>query len=93
MGFLLLAGLVLWSRPLPGVGLVVGAAASATVFVTPGAMTLHEAQAAARLLLAADGPEGLVRVRLAAGVHSLARPLRLGPEDSSVLWQAEPGAR
>ena len=75
------------------VGLVVGAAASATVFVTPGAMTLHEAQAAARLLLAADGPEGLVRVRLAAGVHSLARPLRLGPEDSSVLWQAEPGAR
>jgi hypothetical protein len=74
------------------VGLVVGAAASATVFVTPGAMTLHEAQAAARLLLAADGPEGLVRVRLAAGVHSLARPLRLGPEDSSVLWQAEPGA-
>lgn len=56
----------------------------------PVAMSLHEAQHRARKMLAAGHSN--VEVVLAAGMHILDRPLKLGTADSGVVWRGVPGS-
>ena len=79
--------LLLFVAALPSVG----AAAPATIDVDPAAMSLQEAQAAARKARAAGAAS--VVLRLGSGAHALrGGPLELTAADSNTTWAGAPGA-